>query len=261
MERRLNILVVDDEQIVLDSVKKLLRKDNYEVLTVLDALSAVEMIKENGVDIILTDLMMPEMDGLELMQAVRENYPNLPIIMITGYATINTALQAMQLGAFDYVAKPFSKAEIKGVVKRAAERVFAIDNAEISGKPDDLQDLSEKAAMAVSDIGSNTWLMSEEEGVVILGVEHPFLNIIGRIQTVHLAAPGEILRQGSVFAQFFTTDLRAHSLLSPLSGKVLEMNENSVKDPTTILDDPYGEGWLIRISPTNFEAERKILGL
>jgi len=239
MEQKLNILVVDDEQIVLDSIKKHLRKDNYEVHCVLSAHEALEKINQVKFDMVLTDLMMPHIDGLELMKLVKSQFPNMPVIMITGYATINTALQATQLGAFDYVAKPFSKAELKAVIKRAAE-LAASPKASSEGhfEPDiHGSEGQQTKSSSFKMIGDKSWIMLEEDGVVLLGVERSFLLTIGRIQTVFLPSKGDELRQGSVYLQIFSSDLRSHSIISPLSGTVVDVNENVLKDPETALQD------------------------
>jgi CheY-like chemotaxis protein len=81
LDQKLNVLVVDDEQIVLDSIKKLLKNDNYEVIGVLDARDGLDRIEKGDIDIVLTDLMMPGIDGLEFMKLTKEKEPNLPIII------------------------------------------------------------------------------------------------------------------------------------------------------------------------------------
>lgn len=259
MERTLKILVVDDEQIVLDSINKHLRKDNYDVIGVLSVREGLEKIENEHIDIILTDLMMPHTDGLEFMKIVKERRPGLPVIMITGYATINTALQATQLGAFDYIAKPFSKAELKGVIKRAAELVLAGNSADSNNRTA-AQKASEDGK-AFKNIGDQSWIMVEEDGRVLMGVERSFLHAIGRIQTVFLPAKGDKLRQGSVYFQAFSSDMRAHTVISPLSGTVVDVNERVAGAPESLLEDPYGEGWLVRLQPSNFAYEIKALGL
>lgn len=261
MKSNLNVLVVDDEQIVLDSAERTLRHDDYRVLKALSAQEALEIMKKEDIHIVLTDLMMPEMDGLELMQAVKKEYPDLPIIMITGYATINTALQAMQLGAFDYVAKPFTKAELRGVVQRAAHLVGGEAPSSKEGAAEAEEAGETKPAKAFKGIGGHTWMMREEDGNVLIGVERPFLKMIGRIQTVDMPAKGDQLRQGSVCLQIFTADLRSHVLWSPLSGTVTEVNEKVLENPHQTLKDPYGEGWLLRIEPSSFDRDAKVLGL
>jgi CheY-like chemotaxis protein/glycine cleavage system H lipoate-binding protein len=263
MESNLNVLVVDDEQIVLDSVARHLRHDAFEVHKALSAMAALKIMEREPIHIVLADLMMPEMDGLELMQAVRKQYPNVPVIMITGYATINTALQAMQLGAFDYVAKPFTKAELRGVVARAASLQGAAEGESAGTATDGGGKAGEsgKSADAFKGIGGHTWMMREEDGNVLIGVERPFLHMLGRIQTVDLPAKGDELRQGSVCFQIFTADLSSHVLWSPVSGTVVEVNEEVLTDPEGTLNDPYGDGWLLRIRPSNFDNDIKVLGL
>lgn len=260
MDEKLKVLVVDDEQIVLDSVRKHLRKEPYDVTTVLTTQDALRILDEDRVDIVLTDLMMPEMDGLELTKYIKDRFPIVPVIMITGFATINTALQATQLGAFDYVAKPFTKVELKGVVTRAAEVVSAA-HAESTNSQDEQMKLDGGDKPSFQLVGEHTWIMMERAGTILIGVEHSFVTMVGRIQTVYLPKVGDHLRQGGVYFQLFSTDMRSHSVLSPLSGEVKEVNQFVQDDPSTALQDPYEKGWLIRIIPEKFEEERKVLGL
>jgi DNA-binding NtrC family response regulator len=137
MERQINILVVDDEQIVLDSVKKHLRKTAYNVHGVSSVQKALLMMEETEFDLVLTDLMMPHIDGLELMKIVKSHYPKVPVIMITGYAAADTARQATRLGAFDNVAKPFSKAELITAINRALDFVEQMKSSEDDASRDD----------------------------------------------------------------------------------------------------------------------------
>ena len=183
--RSLHILVVDDEQVVLDSVTKHLKKENYTVHTALSVSDALTLMEAHEMDIVLTDLMMPDIDGLEFMRLVKEKSPAIPVIMITGYATINTALQATQLGAFDYIAKPFTRKELQGVLHRAAGLVSAAD-AHKNGNPETDTGGHNKPTA----VGDNSWLMLESDGNVLLGVEHSFLQTVGKVQTVYLPSVG-----------------------------------------------------------------------
>jgi len=123
MEHQINILVVDDEQIVLDSVRKHLRKTDYNLETVSSAREALKMLAMKMFHLVLTDLMMPDIDGLELMKMVKSRYPRIPVIMITGYAAVDTGREATQLGSFDNLAKPFSKVELLTAIDRALDFV------------------------------------------------------------------------------------------------------------------------------------------
>lgn len=259
MASDMTILVVDDEQIVLDSVSKHLGKEEYQIRTVLSAQDGLDVIDREKIDIVLTDLMMPEIDGLEFMRKVREAHPCIPVIMITGYATINTALQATQLGAFDYIAKPFSRKELLAVVGRAAELVRGSDC--VDGKSDATDRTSDGLTGRLTSVGDHCWMVMQTDGLVLLGVEHAFVSTIGKVQNIYLPTVGDEIRQGSVFMQIFTSDMRSHPVQSPLSGTVVEVNERVVDHPGAALQDTYGEGWLIKLKPSRFEHEREVLGV
>ncbi|MFN3781909.1 MAG: response regulator, partial [Candidatus Kapaibacteriota bacterium] len=208
---KVKILVIDDEQIILDSIKRILKKEEaYEVETSLSAQEALQKLPIFLPNIILTDLMMPEIDGLELLKKVKEINDKIFVIMITGYATINTALQAMQLGAFDYIAKPFTRDELRKVIERAASLVSAQSSTE--GK----SPLQNEIISNIQGIGQYSWLMMNDEGLVVLGVERAVLYSVGKIQTVYLPSVGDEIRQGSVYFQIFSSDLRTQSIFSPL---------------------------------------------
>ena len=180
--------------------------------------------------------------------------------MITGYATINTALQAQQLGAFDYLAKPFTRDELLKVVKRAAELSLALRG--IKDTPEKALTFEKPQWMGgFKGIGEHSWFMKDEDGTVLIGVERPFLYSFGKIQNVYLPSVGDELRQGSVYFQIFSSELRSESLLSPLSGIVSAVNESLIKNPDYYFEDPYGKGWLIRLKATNFDDDIKVLGL
>lgn len=260
----MTVLFVDDEQIVLDSARKLLRKDDVRLEVALDAAQGLASLERGGIDIVLTDLMMPGMDGLELLKTIKERWPAIPVVMVTGYATISTAMQAMKLGAFDYIAKPFTRAELRGVVRRASHLAAEMGGPPPSG-PEDVatgeQDSGPRRSSVLRTLGHNSWMMMLEDGSVQIGVEEAFVRGIGVIQEIDLPTPGDRLAQGAVCLQIFSADLRTHVVWSPLSGQVVEVNPRLRQDPTAALQDPYDQGWLLRIKPSNFEAERQVLGL
>ena len=116
------ILVVDDEMIVCDSCQRILEEEGYEVETALSGKEAFEKMKTHPFDIVITDLKMPGIGGMEILKSFRKDYPDSIIIMITGFSTVETAVEAMKLGAFDYIPKPFTPDEVSIVVKKAIEK-------------------------------------------------------------------------------------------------------------------------------------------
>ncbi len=119
MNRKYRILVVDDEFSVRDSLAKWLIEEGYDVETAEDAEAALKTFDAGMWDIVLLDIKMPGMDGLELQKRLHEVDPDLIVIMITAYASVNTAVQALKNGAFDYVAKPFDPDELCHLIKKA----------------------------------------------------------------------------------------------------------------------------------------------
>lgn len=112
------ILVVDDETSVCHSVKKILSRKGYAVSDALNVEDAVKKISNNEFDLVITDLMMPKTNGIELLQIIRDHYPELDVIMITGYASIESAVKATKLGAAGYIPKPFTPDELTAITEQ-----------------------------------------------------------------------------------------------------------------------------------------------
>jgi len=113
------ILVVDDEENVCQSVKKILGRKGYTVTDALNVEDAIKKINETSFDLVITDLMMPKTNGIELLQIIRDHYPELEVIMITGYASIESAVKATKLGAAGYLPKPFTPDELNEITEKA----------------------------------------------------------------------------------------------------------------------------------------------
>ena len=114
------ILIVDDEKNYLTILSALLEDEGFEVLTAPGGPEALEVHKSSDLDLILTDMKMPKMDGIELLENIKENDPDLPVIMMTAHGTVDKAVEAMQKGAYTYVLKPFDNERLIIYVKKAA---------------------------------------------------------------------------------------------------------------------------------------------
>jgi len=117
------ILVVDDERGAVKNLVHVLKKEGYEVIGTESGVNALRLLEEHHFDVILTDLKMEKVDGLQVLKKSRELYPDTEVILITGYATLDSAVQAMKKGAFHYIAKPFKLDVVRNVIKEALERV------------------------------------------------------------------------------------------------------------------------------------------
>jgi DNA-binding NtrC family response regulator len=116
------VLVVDDEPSNLASIEKIFQRDGMRVITADGAKAALELVRSRRVEVVLTDLMMPGVSGLELLRALKQISPDTEVVMMTAYGTVETAVQAMREGAYDFVEKPLKRMTIIKSVRKAAER-------------------------------------------------------------------------------------------------------------------------------------------
>jgi DNA-binding NtrC family response regulator len=121
MTRPRTILTIDDDESLRRVVEYNLREDGYQVMTAADGRTGLQRFQEAAVDLVLTDVRMPEMDGLEMLTQLKAMQPDLPVIVLTAHGTIDSAVEAMKVGAFDYLTKPFSRDQLKASVHKALE--------------------------------------------------------------------------------------------------------------------------------------------
>jgi two-component system response regulator FlrC len=114
-----NVLIVDDDYHMRVALKETLKRAGLCVASVEDGKKAVEAMKNDHIDLIITDVKMPTLNGIDLLKYVKKNHPLVPVILITAYGTIQDAVQVIKEGAFDYIQKPFNAETLYGVVKRA----------------------------------------------------------------------------------------------------------------------------------------------
>lgn len=122
------ILVADDDDIVRDVITTLLSRDGFSVTSVSDGLEAINLLRIKDIHLVISDLMMPGADGIEVLKyAVRSN-PDIAVVILTAYGTLDTTLEAIQAGAYDYLTKPFKAQEISILAERAYQRAQLIDD-------------------------------------------------------------------------------------------------------------------------------------
>ena len=118
------ILVIDDEQIVHESVQRILVEEGYEVEGALRVDQALDLLAKRSYDLVLTDLMMPDRSGMDAVEAVARDHPHTGVVMFTGFATVDSAVESMKLGALDYLPKPFTPEELIQVTEKALEKTW-----------------------------------------------------------------------------------------------------------------------------------------
>lgn len=127
MKNAMTILVVDDEAMMRELLEKILRRDGYQVLAAADGEEALEIMHRQKVNLVISDIKMPRVDGFGLLKAVKAEFPKVPVIMMTAFGDTFSVKDALLLGADEYVTKPFKSYEIALVVERAYWRLLAAD--------------------------------------------------------------------------------------------------------------------------------------
>ena len=132
MSQQPSVLVIDDESGILDTLRILLKKEGYEVSTAQGGKAGLDAIRANAPDIVLTDVRMPQVTGLDILQAVKETDPITPVLLMTAQASLQSAIQAVNAGAFYYLQKPFANDELLAILRRACEfRQIRVENKQL----------------------------------------------------------------------------------------------------------------------------------
>src|SRR5690606_28517437 len=119
MLQKENILIVDDDMNILELLQRHLHSLNYHTYKAISVKEAVAILRDTEIDLLITDLKMPEVDGFQLIKFAAEHYPNMPKLVVTGYPSVQDALSAIKSGAVDYLVKPFTKEELKQSVLKS----------------------------------------------------------------------------------------------------------------------------------------------
>lgn len=257
MSNRYDVLVIEDEKIVVDSIKKILIPEGFTVDDTVNVEIALQNLEKNIYKLIITDLMLPKISGLKLIEVANIKYPNIPIIMITGYATLENALLSLKYGAFDFIPKPFSFAECLGVVHRALNFI-RIGRTTIEQKKNSrifntqtIKDYPDKYYL----LGKFIWVKIDRNGSAEVGVDRIFPKTIGDIKHIKLPLANEQVVQGEALTQIHTEDHYIHTIWAPLSGRIIDIRQNIKSNNNLIDKDIFFQDWLVSMIPTNLEEE------
>jgi CheY-like chemotaxis protein len=254
------ILVIDDEEIIHDSLKRILGRQGHQVDAAFGAPEALELLSSRTYDLVITDLMMPDVNGIQLMEQMRAQGQEVPVLMITGYPTIRNALQALRLGAVDYLSKPFTRQELLGPVNRTLRRGTAPASEPSTVKAPAATEGAEVPELKLSPgdrfyLREHSWAIYQQDGTIKVGIEASFLETAGTLDSLEAPGESDLIEQGFVGFRLQTTSGESHNVFVPLSGQVLEVNHAALGDPSSIRADT----WLVRVRPVRLETELPLL--
>ena len=256
------ILCVDDEEIVLDSFRKILVLDGYSVDTVQTGQEALGLIQSHDYDFVFTDLRMPAMDGVEVVKAVKHTRPDIDVIIITGYATVETAVECIKFGAMDYVQKPFTEDELRAFVKKAvvrredriARQLKPVVRITRRAEPEGVRPGEFFIPGGVLISRGHCWASLASDGLVTVGLDDFAKKLIGRVDALELPAVGTNLRAGEPLFTILRKGRRIQ-FLTPIGGRVTRVNQR-LSEMTSDLDaTPYDPQWISIIEAENLDAD------
>jgi CheY-like chemotaxis protein len=260
------ILCVDDEPVILDSFRKILVIDGYSVDTVENGKEALGLIQSHHYDFVFTDLKMPEMSGVDVTKSVKQLRPDIDVVIITGYATVETAVECMKFGAMDYVQKPFTEDELLEFVKKIL--IKRKDRIQKQLKPKvHISHLTESKHFLTYEFAipggvfisaGHSWLSIGQDGAAKIGIDDFAKKLIGKIDSIEFPNLGMAVKKGqSLFTVIQGT--RSVTFSSPVSGKVTRIN-TVLKSDLEVLDiSSYNSNWICIIDADDIDSELKDL--
>ena len=256
------ILCVDDEEVILDSFRKILVLDGYSVDTVQTGQEALGLIQTHHYDFVFTDLKMPAMDGLDVVKSVKHMRPDIDVVVITGYATVETAVEGMKYGAMDYVQKPFTEDELLAFVKKALiKRQDKIQKqlkpkVNITHMPDTERVRTGEFAIpgGVFISQSHCWASLSQEGSAKIGLDDFAKKLIGHVDDIEFPNVGMHVKAGQPLFSVRQKHRRVQ-FQAPISGQVVKINQVLSEDCDALDLTPYQKNWICVIDGEALDAE------
>ncbi len=256
------ILCVDDEEVILDSFRKILVLDGYSVDTVQTGQEALGLIQSHHYDFVYTDLKMPAMDGVDVVKAVKHMRPDIDVVIITGFATVETAVECMKYGAMDYVQKPFTEDELlaftkKTLIKRQ-DRIQKLlkPNVHITHLPE--ADRVRKGEFSIPGgaliSAGHCWANMAQDGSVKVGMDDFAKKLLGPVDGIEFPSVGMTVKAGQPLFSVRQKHRRVQ-FNSPVSGRVVKINTTLLEDCEALEMTPYQKNWVCIIDADNLDVE------
>lgn len=262
MDKTVQILAIDDEQVILDSIVKLCSAEDWHVEPVLSAVEGLKKLNHHSYDLIVSDIMMPDMDGFEFIEKLRSKDIRTPVIITTGFSTVENAVKSLYSGAIDFLPKPFTFDELISNMQRGLKYAEIFKLLKTSRYDSDLADTSIAyipCPPKYKRLGYATWSYLEDDGSVKIGLTDLLLRTIENIEKIELSNIDDEIIQGNTCCQIESGEALTHNILAPISGRIIRRNEQVLQNKYLVEKDPYFEGWLYVIVPADLDYESKHL--
>ena len=249
------VLVIDDEPVLQDVLGSLLTADGFDYLQATSAADGQQVLREEEVDVVLLDLMLPDRSGLELLPDIKEFDPHLPVVVITAYSSVESAIEAMRRGAFHYVPKPFKNEEVLHLVRRAAERrALMVENLELRSRLEGMGEIVGTSRRIEEVFELMRRAAPARSTILIIGESGTGKELVAR--AVHRLSP----RGDGPFVPVHTTAIPADLLESTLFGHVKGAFTGAVNSRKGLFEAAHnGTLFLDEVGTISLETQTKLL--
>ena len=251
MDSEHSILVIDDEAVVCESFTRILSNQGYKVDSKTEPYEGLELALSNKYDLVFLDLKMDKIDGMDLFNELRKKDPHLPVVIVTGYPSLDTAIESVKLHASDYILKPFTPEEIlksvnqiipqKDIVSTVAKRRLA-------------KQLDWKPSHKPIQFNEIAWIQQGEDGSARVGGQLPNF-ISSNINALQLPELNDITYPGLPLSGVVLSNKSKIMIPSPLLGKIIEVNNKLALNPSIIKENSFDVSWIARIEPADIEKD------
>ena len=255
MNREFDVMIIDDEHVVIEAVAKVIAAHAYSMDSACDGATALLRLDHNRYRVIICDIMMPDIDGFQILEAVRTRHPETSVIMTTGYASVEHAVRSIRSGAVGYVPKPFTEDELVSAIQRGLRHPNIARDQVCEWPPRTASGGSPGEEAFWYRLGWISWVRVERCGSAFVGVTKTFLKTVGSVQSMELSEVTEEIVQGTSCARVISQDGISHDILGPIGGTIVEANTSLDGEIGQIQSDPCGKGWFYRVVPSDLGYE------
>lgn len=240
------ILVLDDDPVVALGCKRTLGAEGFNISTMDSGKGALEMLGKEHFDLLISDIRLPDMNGMSVLKEARTTHPDVDVVMITGYPTLTDAKESIRLGAVEYIEKPFTPDFLIKVVRKLFEKKsWAIRQEFIGEFRDCIEPLREGGVLNYED---GVWAKPTQNGHWEVGCDVRYCMLVGDLVYVEFTKGLETVKKGEPFARILTSAGKISELHMPMDAEIRRVNAK-VNDVVVALSAKHlYDGWLLRLA-------------
>ncbi len=252
MESKGKILVLDDDPVVTLSCKRILGAEGFNIITVDRGEDAIKMVSNEEFDLLISDVRLPDMNGISVLRETKIVQPKLDVVIITGYPTLEEAKESVRLGAFEFIEKPFTPDFMLNVARKVFDtRGWILRKAFIDDFRNDIVSLRD-SQNPVLFYKEGTWARPLKDNIWEVGCDARYWLLAGQLASIELPQNLRTLMAGESFGKILSSSGQTDDLLAPMTGRVIEVNHHANTAMSALVRDNLSEGWLLwlaRIEP------------